>query len=136
MTRKDIDRLGWQYRKQGIIIVGFLFLTGLLITNVGLLSGLVMPLIFSAVYALILEIGEILVWGSIAKETPDELPAFYMGVTGARMFFALAVMFVYYLAVDKNSMPTFLGVFAVFYLAILIHHIVFFRKHSDISIDD
>lgn len=136
MTRKDIDHIGWQYRKQALIIVGFLFLAGLLAVNIGFWKALIMPLIFCAVYAWALETGEALVWARVAKSAPESLPHFFMGVSGVRMFSALAVMFVYYLTVGHGSMVTFFGVFAVFYVAILVHHIVFFRKHADISIDE
>ena len=136
MTRKDIDRLAWQYRKQALIIVGVLFLAGLLAANITVHSVLIIPLIFSAIYALVLELVEVAVWNKVVKNNPDGVPNFLMGVTTVRTFSALAVMFVYYLVGNREQMLLFLGVFAMFYIAILTHHSLFFSKHSGISIDE
>ncbi len=136
MTRKDIDHLAWQYRKQALVIVGTLFLAGLLAANVTVHSELLIPLYFSAVYALVLEMGEAVVWNRVVKNSPDGMPNFLMGVSVVRTLSALALMFVYYLVGQKELIMVFLGVFAVFYIAILVHHIIFFRRHSGISIDE
>lgn len=136
MTRKDIDHLAWQYRKQALVIVGTLFLAGLLAANVTVHSELLIPLYFSAVYALVIEMCEAVVWNKVAKNSPDAMPNFLMGVSVVRTLSALALMFVYYLVGQKELIMVFLGVFAVFYIAILVHHITFFRRHSGISIDE
>lgn len=135
MTQKDIDHIGWQYRKQGFTIVAFLFLMGLLAANVGHLAWLVTPLVVCAVYALVLEMADGLIWARVAKRSAEDLSQFFMAVSGFRMLSALAVMFVYYLVAGRAAMLSFCGVFAVFYVAIMVHHTVFFRKHSDISTD-
>ncbi len=136
MTRKDIDHIGWTYRKQGFAIVGGLFLAGLLAVNIGFLNTLTMPLIICTIYALVLETVESLVWAKIVKTSPDNLTNFFMGVSAVRVLSALAVMSIFYFVATQSSMLMFFGVFAVFYIAILVHHIAFFRKHTDISIDE
>ncbi len=136
MTRKDIEHIGWQYRKQGTIIVGALFLIALLAVNIGRFDAIVTPLIICACYALLFEIVEGVVWTKIAKDSTESLPNFFMAVSGVRMLTALAVMFVYYLVAGRDAMLVFFLVFAVFYIAILGHHTIFFRRHTDISIDE
>lgn len=136
MTPKDIDHIGWQYRKQGLTIVGILFLAGLLAVNIGLSKALTVPLLVCAVYAMVVEIADGAIWARVAKRSPESLPQFFMAVSGFRMLSALAVLFGYYLAAGRNAMLVFFMVFAVFYVAVMVHHTLFFRRHSDISIDE
>jgi hypothetical protein len=136
MTRKDIEHIGWQYRKQGTIIVGTLFLIALLVVNIGRFDAIVTPLIVSAGYALLFEIVDGVVWTKIAKNSTENLPNFFMAVSGVRMLTALAVMFVYYLSAGRGAMLEFFLIFVIFYVAILGHHTMFFRKHTDISVDE
>ncbi|MGI6243050.1 MAG: hypothetical protein ACOYJK_05900 [Prevotella sp.] len=136
MTRKDIEHIGWKYRRQGLLIIGTLFLVALLVVNIGRFNVVLTPLIVCAVYALVFEMLEGVVWTKVAKNSTENLPTFFMAVSGVRILTALAVMLAYYLAVGRSAMLVFLLFFAVFYVAILGHHVAFFRKHTDISIDE
>lgn len=136
MTRKDIEHIGWQYRKQGLIMIGTLFLVALLAVNIGHFDAILTPLLVSAGYALVFEMVEGIVWIKVAKNSTENLPNFFLGVSGVRIITALAVMFAYYLVAGRGAMLVFFLVFAVFYIAILGHHVVFFRKHTDISVDE
>lgn len=136
MTHQDIDHLSWQYRKQGLLIVGGLFLVALLVMNV-LLSNLPFtPLIVCAIYGMVFELVEGMVWAKVAKKSAENLPNFFMAVSGIRLFSALGLMLVYYLVADRMEMLHFLLTFAVFYMAIVAHHVAFFRKHTDIQTDN
>ena len=136
MTRKDIEHIGWQYRKQGLVMIGTLFLVALLAVNIGHFNIILTPLIISATYALVFEMSEGTIWVKVAKNSTENLPNFFLGVSGVRILTALAVMFAYYLVAGRDAMLVFFLVFAVFYIAILGHHVAFFRKHTDISIDE
>jgi len=135
MTHKDIDHLSWQYRKQGLLIVGCLFLVALLVMNVLLNNLFITPLIVCALYGMVFEIVEGIVWAKVAKKSADNLPNFFMAVSGVRFFSALALMLVYYLVANRMEMLHFLLIFAVFYMATVVHHVAFFRKHTDIQTD-
>ncbi len=136
MTHRDIEHIGWLYRKQGLFIIGFLFLIALLAVNISYYNTLLTPLYICTIYALVLEIAEAVVWTRIAKNSPDNLPNFFIAVSGIRILSAIVMMTVYYLVTGRETMLTFFFVFAVFYVAILIHHILFFRKHTDITINE
>ena len=136
MTHKDIDHAGWKYRKQGLAIVGALLLAGLLAVAIGLDSKLVTPLLVGAVYSMVVEMADGMVWARVAKRSPESLTQFFMAVSGFRMLSALLVLFVYYMVAGRGTMLVFFLVFAVFYVAIMLHHTLFFQKHGDISIDE
>jgi hypothetical protein len=67
-----------------------------------------------------------MIWARIAKRSPENLPTFFMGVSGFRMLLGIGVMFVYYLVADRNTMFLFFLIFAVFYVVLLVHHATFF----------
>lgn len=135
MTADNIRHLGWTYRRQGVAIVAGLFLVGLLAANIVLNDSIVMPLVISVIYALVLEVGDAWVWTRMAIRTPDNMPNFFLGASLVRVVAAILAMLVYYLMPNRGEMWLFLAVFAVFYLAIMTHHVLFFRKHSDLSTD-
>ena len=70
---------------------------------------------------------------SAAKNSPDSLPTFFTAVSGFRLLLALAVMFIYYLLDNNDTMLKFFIVFMVFYVASLAHHTVFFSRVSNRS---
>jgi len=133
MMDKKIDHLSWNYRKQGIGLVGALFLMGLLLINLFHLENILSAIITSTVYGLIIEFADGLVWGKVAQRAADNLTNFFMGVSIARILSALLMMLIYYMIVGRAAMFDFLIVFACFYLAIILHHTLFFRKYADIG---
>lgn len=133
MMDKKIDHLSWNYRKQGIELVGALFLMGLLLVNLFLLENILSAIITSTVYGLIIEFADGLVWGKVTQRAADNLTNFFMGVSIVRILSALLMMLIYYMIVGRAAMFDFLIVFACFYLAIILHHTLFFRKYADIG---
>ena len=119
--------------KQGVSFVAGFFLIGLFVLQVSNLRSLLIPLIISAVYALVIEIADAQVWKYIAKAAPDSISNFFIGVSAFRMLSALAVLFIYYFIYGRNSMLVFFLVFVVFYVIILIHHTAFFRNHTNMT---
>ena len=122
----DIDKLSWYYRKQSILLIAGLTLIAFIGMKVWFQNDSLTPLIVSIVFSLIVENIDIMIWARIAKRSPENLPTFFMGVSGFRMLLGIGVMFVYYLVADRNTMFLFFLIFAVFYLVLLVHHTTFF----------
>lgn len=97
-------------------------------------DGIMMPLVVSAVFALVIECADALIWRRVAAKSPDSLPSFYTAVSGFRLLMALAVMFVYWLVEGQEGMKMFFFVFAAYYIMLLAHHSIFFAGVSG-SID-
>ena len=77
------------------------------------------------------DIAAILVWRWVVKKHKEMLPSFFTGVSGFRFFGALLMMTVWYLAIERESIMTFIAVFFVYYIASVIHHSIFFSKVSN-----
>lgn len=122
----DIDKLSWYYRKQSILLIAGLTLIAFIGMKVWFQNDSLTPLIVSTVFSLIVENIDIMIWARIAKRSPENLPTFFMGVSGFRMLLGIGVMFVYYLVADRNTMFLFFLIFAVFYVVLLVHHTTFF----------
>lgn len=126
----DIDKLSKRYLRQSICITAAIFLAGLLAVRVWYADGWLWPMIVSAVFTLLVDVADALVWKFVAAKHPDSLVTFYSAVSGFRLLLALAVMFVYYLATGRQSMALFFLIFMAFYVASLVHHTVFFSRIS------
>ena len=126
----DIDKLSKLYIKQGlwaIIVLSLLIL--FIIMWIGAIKGMMLaPLTVAIVFSLMSEIIEAKVWCRVAKKSTDNLPTFFMAVSGFRMLLALVIFFVYYLVVERSEMLVFFLIFLVFYLILIIHHALFFSK--------
>ena len=100
----------------------------MLTMRIWLLEQVFQPALVSLGFCLLTGIATALVWKYVAKNAPDSLTTFYTSVSGFRMLLALILIFVYYLVADRAALGVFFIVFAVFYLASLLHHVVFFAK--------
>lgn len=128
----EIDRLYWKYMRQGLFLCVLLFFAVLLMGVT--YNSVILPSVVSVIYALAVELTEINIWRKVAKSSPASLPTFFMAVSGLRFMFALVIMFAYFLIVGKTikgDMTVFMIIFAVFYVAILIHHTLFFTRKSN-----
>lgn len=124
----DIDKIAWEYARQSIAVIAGMTLALLLMMQVLYLDNLLTPIIVGTVFALIVELLDILLWRRIATNSPDSLPIFFLGVSGFRILSALAVLFVYYFVSDSDTMIAFFLTFMAYYIAIMIHHTLFFAK--------
>lgn len=129
---QNIDKLSMSYLRQGICLSVAIFLLTFLVMQIWFLD-LLTPAIIGVVFTLFVcgTIG--LVWRRVAERSPESLPTFFTAVSGFRLLLALAVMFVYYLVADGDSMLRFFLVFMVFYVASLAHHTIFFARVSNRS---
>lgn len=125
----DIDKRYWKYLRQGVSLCAALFF--LLLLMASQYPSLVLPLAVSAVYALVVEVADAVAWRKVAAGSPDSMPTFFMAVSGLRFMVALVVMFVYFLLAGKTGkadMGTLILIFALFYVAVLLHHTLFFAR--------
>lgn len=124
---KNIKRLSFNYMRYGLMVTVALALIALLAMQVWYLD-LLTPVIVSVVFSLVTCAAIALIWQRVAQSSPDSLPTFFTAVSGFRLLLALAVLFVYYLIDNQDSMLRFFLVFIAFYFAMLIHHSVFFAR--------
>ena len=124
---KNIKKLSFNYMRYGLMVTVALALIALLAMQVWYLD-LLTPVIVSVVFSLVTCAAIALIWRRVAQSSPDSLPTFFTAVSGFRLLLALAVLFVYYLIDNQDSMLRFFLVFIAFYFAMLIHHSVFFAR--------
>ena len=125
----DIQKLSIAYIRQGLLVTVALALIALMVMQVRYID-LLTPVIVSVVFSLFVSVTIALVWRRVAQRSPESLPTFFTAVSGFRLLLALAVMFVYYLVDNQDSMLRFFLVFIVFYFGLLIHHSVFFARNN------
>ena len=125
----SIEKRYWKYLRQGVSLCAALFFLLLLVASQ--YPSLVLPLAGSAACALVVEVADAIAWRKVAAGSPDSMPTFFMAVSGLRFMVALVVMFVYFLLAGKTGkadMGTFILIFALFYVAVLLHHTLFFAR--------
>ncbi|MBE6265683.1 MAG: hypothetical protein E7102_04300 [Prevotella ruminicola] len=124
---KNIEKLSIAYMRYGVMVAVALALVGLMVMQIWFLD-LLTPIIVSVAFSLVTCVAVAQIWKRVAQNSPDSLPTFFTAVSGFRLLLALAVMFVYYLVDNQNSMLRFFMVFIVFYFGMLIHHSIFFAR--------
>ena len=124
---KNIEKLSIAYMRYGVMVAVALALVGLMVMQVWFLD-LLTPIIVSVAFSLVTCVVIAQIWKRVALSSPDSLPTFFTAVSGFRLLLALAVMFVYYLVDNQDSMLRFFMVFIVFYFGMLIHHSIFFAR--------
>ena len=124
---KNIEKLSMTYMRYGLMVTVALALIGLMVMQVWYLD-LLTPIIVSVAFSLVTCVAIAQIWKRVAQNSPDSLPTFFTAVSGFRLLLALAVMFVYYLVDNQDSMLRLFMVFIVFYFGMLIHHSIFFAR--------
>ena len=124
---KSIKKLSIAYMRYGVMVAVALALVGLMVMQIWFLD-LLTPIIVSVAFSLVTCVAIAQIWKRVAQNSPDSLPTFFTTVSGFRLLLALAVMFVYYLVDNQDSMLRFFMVFIVFYFGMLIHHSIFFAR--------
>lgn len=124
---KNIEKLSIAYMRYGVMVAVALALVGLMVMQIWFLD-LLTPIIVSVAFSLVTCVAIAQIWKRVAQNSPDSLPTFFTAVSGFRLLLALAVMFVYYLVDNQDSMLRFFMVFVVFYFGMLIHHSIFFAR--------
>ena len=114
-----------------MVYIFILTIGSFIFEKLGLFSGLMYPVAVSAVFSIVVELADALVWRKVAKKSPDSLTTFYTAVSGFRMLLALATMLVCYIIVGRDAIMPYILVLLVFYFAMLAHHSIFFSRLSN-----
>ena len=127
----DIDKLCGRYIVWSMVYIFILTIGSFIFEKLGLFSGLMYPVAVSAVFSIVVESADALVWRKVAKTSPDSLTTFYTAVSGFRMLLALATMFVCYIIVGRDAVAPYIVVMLVYYFVLLAHHSIFFSPLSN-----
>lgn len=128
MMITHVNNSSRRYCKNSLwLTVGLTFVT-LMLIQVFRFDQLIVPLIVSCLFTLVTSFSYSFFWRLIATKHPDNLTAFYTASSGLRMLLALITMFAYYLVAGRSEMLSFIAVFIMFYIIMLIYHTVFFSK--------
>ena len=122
----NIKSASKRYIQQAVQIVFALFLLELLILQMLGAGLLLTPVLVSMCFALILELSDAFIWKRLENKTEETKATFFMAVSGFRFLLALLMLFVYYFMSDRSGMIAFILLFAPYYLAVLVHHSIFF----------
>ena len=129
---KEVKTTGHSFIKRGIAMVVILLAAAAAIAYCSDNQWIMVPAVISALYTLTVVVATGLVWIRVASRSVDSLTTFYSAVSGFRMLLTISVMFGYYLAYGREEMLGFLSVLAPFYVAMLVHHSIFFGMKSKI----
>ena len=122
----NIQSASKRYIQQAVQIVFALFLLELLILQILGAGLLLTPVLVSMCFALIVELSDAFIWKRLENKTEETKATFFMAVSGFRFLLALLMLFVYYFMSDRSGMIAFILLFAPYYLAVLVHHSIFF----------
>lgn len=122
----NIQSASKRYIQQTVQIVFALFLLELLILQMLGAGLLLTPVLVSMCFALIVELSDAFIWKRLENKTEETKATFFMSVSGFRFLLALLMLFVYYFMSDRSGMIAFILLFAPYYLAVLVHHSIFF----------
>ena len=122
----NIQSASKRYIQQAVQIVFALFLLELLILQMLGAGLLLTPVLVSMCFALIVELSDAFIWKRLENKTEETKATFFMAVSGFRFLLALLMLFVYYFMSDHSGMIAFILLFAPYYLAVLVHHSIFF----------
>lgn len=122
----NIQSASKRYIQQAVQIVFALFLLELLILQMLGAGLLLTPVLVSMCFALIVELSDAFIWKRLENKTEETKATFFMAVSGFRFLLALLMLFVYYFMSDHAGMIAFILLFAPYYLAVLVHHSIFF----------
>lgn len=129
----DIDKLSRRYIAQSSLITFVIGTIGLAVMHLCPQFGVALPLVVSVAFSLVFALADGLFWRMAAKKGADALTTFYTAVSGFRMLAALGAMFIYYVVNGREAMMVFFLVFMVFYVALLVHHSLYFSKVANHS---
>lgn len=118
------------YLRQSIcLIVGVTLLFLLYMSVWGSTDVMAVPIVVSAVFQLVTCIVYAFVWKTVAASSTENLPTFYLVVSGCRMFAGIVTVLVYCLAYeDKTVISFFVIAFLIYYFIILIYDTAYFMK--------
>lgn len=125
----DIDRLCAKYIAWSLVLVVLLIFLSFMAEKSGFYAGMLMyPVAVAAIFSVVVESADALIWRKVAKNSPDSLATFYTAASGFRMLLALATMLVCYIVVGRERIAPYVLVLLVYYFVMLAHHSIFFSR--------
>lgn len=132
MLDKDkISGICRRYLVESVLITAALVLLALGLAYCLSIDSIVAPLTVSAVFSIVVNALDGLIWKKVASSSEESLPTFYTAVSGFRMLLALATLLVCYLIVGRDAMLVYCLTFIGFYFIHLAHHAIFFARVSN-----
>lgn len=120
-----------RYLVESILTTAALVLLALGLAYCLSIDSIVAPLTVSAVFSIVVNALDGLIWKKVASSSEESLPTFYTAVSGFRMLLALATLLVCYLIVGRDAMLVYCLTFIGFYFIHLAHHAIFFARVSN-----
>ena len=130
MDERQVGKHKRRFICQSLITLALLAIGVYGVAELWLGYAVALPLLVSSVVFLTIELADILIWSRVISRAPENLSTFFMGVSGFRMLLCVLVFFMYYFVVDRQAMLLFLCIFALFYVAMLVHHTLFFSGNK------
>lgn len=132
MLDKDkISGICRRYLVESVLTTAALVLLALGLAYCLSIDSIVAPLTVSAVFSIVVNALDGLIWKKVASSSEESLPTFYTAVSGFRMLLALATLLVCYLIVGRDAMLVYCLTFIGFYFIHLAHHAIFFARVSN-----
>ena len=132
MLDKDkISGICRRYLVESILTTAALVLLALGLAYCLSIDSIVAPLTVSAVFSIVVNALDGLIWKKVASSSEESLPTFYTAVSGFRMLLALATLLVCSLIVGRDAMLVYCLTFIGFYFIHLAHHAIFFARVSN-----
>lgn len=126
LKTKDIDRICLRYIIQAVMLTIAMTIAVVAVSYLASIQSLAMPMAIAALFTLIVESVDAIVWRKVRLVSEDSLPTFFASVSGFRLLLAVMAVTIYYLALDKPDMSKFCIVFMAFYAVMIVHHSLFF----------
>ena len=89
------------------------------------------PSLVGALFTLIFYVADGWIWYWVASNHQDYLPSFFTGTSVVRFLSALVIIGCCYLVGDHSRLMTFMLVFFLYYMVMLIHHGIYFMRVSN-----
>lgn len=121
-----LDKESFRYFLQSICIIVLLEAVISIVSYLMRVEQITMPLVVGTVYAIIIEGADILVWQRVNKSSEQSQHTFFLAISGFRLLSILATLTICYIVVGRGAMLKYSLVTLAFYLAILIHHSIYF----------
>ena len=120
-----------RYLKQSLWMIVGMALIVLAFMSIKFSTDLVNALIVTVLFSMISSITYGLVWKRIAVHSPAALTKFFLAAPAVRMVVAAVVMGVWcYVVRDTAAIKSFVLIFFVFYLILLVFDCVFFARQE------
>lgn len=111
-----------------VVVIELLLFGGIRLLGTEIMQ---IPSLFGVLFTFVFYIADGWIWLWVASHHEDYLPSFFTGTSVVRFLAALVFIGGCFLIGDHSRLVTFLLVFFLYYLIMLIHHGIYFMKVSN-----